>query len=94
MTHQGIFGCWLIIAGNLIRGLAVKNVTAYSNRTAFRFGKVIRVAIILICLAHFPANIYETVSLLGNNGFTQAATMIASVLIGRVLGGILFKIVK
>ncbi len=93
MTHQGIFGCWLIIFGNLIRGLGVENITV-NNSKLKTFGNIIKVAVILLCVAHFVANIMETTKFFGNGSYMQVLAMVASILIGRILGWIMYKIIK
>lgn len=95
MTHQGIFGGWLIIIGNIIRGLGVKNVVPEYGKTKCKtFGKVIRIAIIVLCVIHFFANIVETTHFFGNGSYMQFLAMIGCILIGRFVGMIMFKIIK
>lgn len=94
MTHQGIFGCWLILIGNAIRGLGSERVKSYSGSKYQTFEKVINIAIIALCIMHFIANIIEGNGFFGNGGFAQFVVMIGSILIGRLVGVILFKIIK
>ena len=93
MTHQGIFGGWLIVLGNLIRGLGVEKAIAI-NAKLKTFGNVIRILIILLCVAHFVANIIETSTFFGNGSYMQILAMLACVIIGRILGFIMYKIIK
>ena len=95
MTHQGIFGGWLIILGNTLRGLGVKKVVPdYGNSNCKTFGQLVKVLVITICFVHFIANVYETKHILGNGGYMQFLAMIGCILLGRLLGLIMFKIVK
>lgn len=93
MTHQGIFGGWLIVLGNLIRGLGVEKATAYKSKLK-SFGTVIKVAIIALCVIHFIANIIETEHFFGNGSYMQILAMVACIIIGRILGWIVYKIIK
>ena len=93
MTHQGIFGGWLIVLGNLIRGLGVEKATAYKSKLK-SFGTVIKVAIIALCVIHFIANIIETEHFFGNGSYMQVLAMVACIIIGRILGWIMYKIIK
>ncbi|MDD6657110.1 MAG: hypothetical protein PUE95_07465 [Lachnospiraceae bacterium] len=94
MTHQGIWGCWLIIIGNTVRGLGAERVKSYPGSKYQTFEKVINIAIIILCIMHFVANLIEGIGFFGNGGFAQFFVMMGSILIGRLLGVILFKIIK
>lgn len=93
VTHQGLFGCWLIILGNAVRGLGSQRVKTYSGSKCESFEKAINGIIIVLCVLHFIANVIEGVGFF-NGGLTQFILMIGSILIGRVVGWILFKIIK
>lgn len=93
MTLQGVFGGWLILLGNLIRGLGAKKAFEY-NRKFRVFGLIINIIIIGLCIAHFVANVIETSNLFGNGSYMQFLYMFASIMIGHILGWIIYKIIK
>lgn len=88
MTYQGIFGGWLILIGNAVRGMGVKYVKTSSSKCE-DFGNFIRIIVIVLCVVHFIANFIETGHLFGNGGYMQFLAMIANILIGRLLGTII-----
>lgn len=95
MTHQGIFGCWLIILGNIIRGLGVKQVIPESGSSKLKvFGRWITVLIVLICILNLFANAYETYTYLGDGGDLQIVAFFGSIIVGRIIGTIMYKIIK
>jgi outer membrane biosynthesis protein TonB len=95
MTNQGIFGSWLIILGNVIRGLGVEHAAPQYGKTKCNtFGKIVKFVIRVLCVAHFVANIVETSHFFGNGSYMQFLAMIGSILIGRLIGNVLYKIIK
>ena len=92
MTDQGIFGCWIIILGNLIRTLGAGHIPVKSKTK--RVGNVINFLIVLICIAHFVANGIEGSGFFGNGSYMQFVAMIGSIVVGRILGLIIHKIIK
>jgi len=95
MTHQGIFGGWLIVIGNIIRELGVKQVDPEYGEIKYRiFAKMVKVIIIILCVFHFLANLMETKNLFGNGSYMQFLAMFGCLLIGKLIGKIMYKIIK
>ena len=95
MTHQGIFGVWLIISGNIIRRLGVKNAVKKQGKSKCKnLDTVGTIMIIALCVFHFVANIIETANFFGNGSYMQFLAMIGSIAIGNLVGFILFLIIK
>lgn len=92
MTHQGIFGCWLIILGKIGKGLGFNMLLNKSKVKTF--ASVIDILAGVLCVVHFVANIMETTKFFGNGGFMQVEAFVVSLIIGRVIGYVGFKIFK
>ena len=92
MTHQGIFGCWLIILGKIGKGLGFNMLLNKSKVKTF--ASAIDILVGVLCVAHFVANIMETSKFFGNGGFMQVEAFVVSLIVGRVIGYIGFKIFK
>lgn len=92
MTHQAIFGGWLIILGNFIKGPGLEKT--YKCKGTKIFVRVVNLMILALCAAHFAANVIETAGFFGNGSYMQFLVMIGCILVGRLLGWILCKIMK
>ncbi len=95
MTVQGIFGCWLLLIGNVIREVSIRHSVERHVASGYKaINIIVRVLVILLVVFHFVVNILETGNPIGNGSLFQFASMLINVFVGRLIGFILYKILS
>lgn len=103
MTVQGIFGGWLIILGNLFKGLGYEEVDITNNFFFCAWAEnclemiclhIINILLIVICVAHFVYNVRETANFFGNGSYMQFVVMIGCTLVSRFVGRKVYTIME